>query len=184
MLRPCSSGQGSSSSSSRYPHITEIEDTGAVETDAVGLCIVCWQKPRDAVLLECGHSGLCAGCAQKLYWRQRRCPLCRARIDSVWRIECEDLAAVCAPKPLTAQPRSFLYPLANCSHRLPSAASVPRTKPWAAARLPAACVRLSAAIIAYRALGAARICTPGPQLAARYPGLQGRPASLYAVRAI
>ena len=58
-----------------------------------GLCLVCMANPPDAVLLECGHAGVCAACAARLWDRPaaaRRCPLCRTPISAVVRILSED----------------------------------------------------------------------------------------------
>ena len=49
-------------------------------------CIVCMDRPADAVLLECGHSGLCVECATVLWDQARRCPLCRRGFAAVMRI--------------------------------------------------------------------------------------------------
>ena len=40
-------------------------------------CIVCLEQPANAVLLECGHAGICGTCASLLWEGGRRCPLCR-----------------------------------------------------------------------------------------------------------
>ena len=51
-------------------------------------CWICCNGPRDAVLLECGHGGLCFQCASKC--SQKRpplCPMCRQRITRVVQLE-------------------------------------------------------------------------------------------------
>ncbi len=51
-------------------------------------CLVCWERPADAVLVDCGHGGLCAACAAGLWHGPggRRCPLCRAPFAGVVRV--------------------------------------------------------------------------------------------------
>jgi hypothetical protein len=49
-------------------------------------CFVCLDGPPNAVLLECGHGGLCAACAERLWQGRRSCPLCRAGFAGVVRI--------------------------------------------------------------------------------------------------
>jgi hypothetical protein len=49
-------------------------------------CFVCLDAAPEAVLLECGHGGLCVACAERLWQRERRCPLCRAGFAGVMRI--------------------------------------------------------------------------------------------------
>ena len=63
---------------------TDAQIQIAAEDDSS--CIVCWDQPRDAVLLECGHGGLCVACADLLWRQTRRCPLCREEFAGVMRI--------------------------------------------------------------------------------------------------
>ena len=58
-------------------------------------CYLCSDRPADAVLIECGHGGLCAECADSL-WRRgahqpagRSCPLCRQTFIGIMRIVSE-----------------------------------------------------------------------------------------------
>ena len=57
------------------------------DTDAS--CSICMDRAPDAVLLECGHGGVCILCAQSL-WNSgadgRLCPLCRKPITGIVRI--------------------------------------------------------------------------------------------------
>ena len=51
------------------------------------VCWICWQEPPTAVLMECGHGGLCTPCAERC-WRKRPhlCPMCRQRITMVVQV--------------------------------------------------------------------------------------------------
>jgi hypothetical protein len=49
-------------------------------------CLVCWERASDAILLECGHSGICIVCAQKLWHEGRRCLLCREGFAAIMHI--------------------------------------------------------------------------------------------------
>ncbi len=64
-------------------------------------CFVCLDLTPDAILLECGHGGLCVGCAERLWQRGRRCPLCRADFTGVVRIVDTEAAAVRNARPGT-----------------------------------------------------------------------------------
>ena len=57
-------------------------------------CFVCLDSAPNAILLECGHGGLCVACAERLWQRGRRCPLCRAGFAGVVRIVDADAAVV------------------------------------------------------------------------------------------
>merc|ERR1712151_482897 len=66
---------------------------GATYTDIVETerqCFVCYDSPDPkAVLLECGHGGMCTGCALYLMQRQpgqAKCPICRSAISRIVRL--------------------------------------------------------------------------------------------------
>mmetsp|Transcript_6118 Transcript_6118/g.20106 ORF Transcript_6118/g.20106 Transcript_6118/m.20106 type:complete len:832 (-) Transcript_6118:192-2687(-) len=47
-------------------------------------CWICYEGPRDAVLLECGHGGMCVGCAKRLFRKKGRiCPMCRQPVTQM-----------------------------------------------------------------------------------------------------
>ena len=58
-------------------------------------CYLCMDHAADAVLMECGHGGLCAACAAVLWQRGtlapggRQCPLCRQHFVGVLHIVSE-----------------------------------------------------------------------------------------------
>ena len=49
-------------------------------------CAVCMDKPRDAVLVPCGHASMCFSCASAVMAANRRCPICRARAENHVRL--------------------------------------------------------------------------------------------------
>lgn len=58
------------------------------------LCAICFTGPRDAVLLECGHGGICYSCARRcLRKKGRECPMCRAPVDQVVQIRLDGAPA-------------------------------------------------------------------------------------------
>ena len=64
---------------------TSLAAKGAAPEDG-NTCLVCWENESDAVLLECGHSGICIVCAQKLWREGRSCLLCREGFAAIMRI--------------------------------------------------------------------------------------------------
>ena len=55
---------------------------------------------RDAVLLECGHGGICYACARRcLRKKGRECPMCRAPVEQVVQIRLDGAPA--SPQPFT-----------------------------------------------------------------------------------
>ncbi len=65
-------------------------------------CIVCMERPADAILLECGHGGLCVTCSTVLWSHSRHCPLCRQEFAAIMRIVAREtrrtVRALCANK--------------------------------------------------------------------------------------
>lgn len=60
-----------------------------------GNCWICFEGPREAVLLNCGHGGICYACAERCWkLRPRVCPLCRARVMGIAKV---------APNPIDPQ---------------------------------------------------------------------------------
>ena len=59
-----------------------------LDDDDDELCAICFTGPRDAVLLECGHGGICYTCARRcLRKKGRECPMCRAPVNQVVQIK-------------------------------------------------------------------------------------------------
>jgi hypothetical protein len=89
-------------------------------------CYLCMDRQADAVLIECGHGGMCAVCATALWRRaaaapaaERRCPLCRVPFVGVMLIVGEAAGTVrAAPFP----PKPSLHPLS------PGPSPVPHTR--------------------------------------------------------
>mmetsp|Transcript_45891 Transcript_45891/g.85625 ORF Transcript_45891/g.85625 Transcript_45891/m.85625 type:complete len:244 (-) Transcript_45891:31-762(-) len=49
-------------------------------------CCACMEERKDAVITPCGHRAVCMKCAMALKARSRKCPICRQRIDQVFRV--------------------------------------------------------------------------------------------------
>jgi len=55
-------------------------------------CWICFDGPRDAVLLECGHGGMCASCAKRVLRRKGRfCPMCRQPVVQMVQLRLESV---------------------------------------------------------------------------------------------
>jgi hypothetical protein len=69
--------------------------SGADDDEAEGdaSCSICMDRAPEAILLECGHGGLCMPCADSL-WEQgpegRLCPMCRKPITGIVKIVSEN----------------------------------------------------------------------------------------------
>jgi hypothetical protein len=50
------------------------------------VCLICMDKKRETVFLECGHLACCRECAKRLESKDRKCPVCRRPISRVVQI--------------------------------------------------------------------------------------------------
>jgi hypothetical protein len=49
-------------------------------------CIVCMDKRRSIVLVECRHFCMCEDCVHRLYYTSSGCPICRIQITDFWSV--------------------------------------------------------------------------------------------------
>ena len=54
--------------------------------DEKSACVICMDKPPNAVFISCGHCSCCFECAQDVAKRQKLCPMCRQRIQKVQKV--------------------------------------------------------------------------------------------------
>jgi hypothetical protein len=52
-----------------------------------GLCIVCSENHRDSVCIPCGHVAGCYDCMRAVTQENSSCPVCRAHVDAIVRIQ-------------------------------------------------------------------------------------------------
>jgi uncharacterized coiled-coil protein SlyX len=53
------------------------------------MCVVCFDAPKDHIIVPCGHQCVCAGCAEQLTkTRTPSCPVCRGPIERTMRVFC------------------------------------------------------------------------------------------------
>ena len=85
---------GSDNRTTGFTPVDSINGSCSMEEQVVpediNNCMVCLERPSNAILLECGHSGLCVDCATVLWAQARRCPLCRQGFAGVMRIISRD----------------------------------------------------------------------------------------------
>ena len=51
------------------------------------LCYICYENTVNAILMDCGHAGVCFECACKLIEKKNECMECRARVDEIVRFD-------------------------------------------------------------------------------------------------
>lgn len=51
------------------------------------VCVICFEKPSEYVLMPCGHSGYCQVCAHRVFVKPpHHCPICRQLMHGVLRV--------------------------------------------------------------------------------------------------
>ena len=68
----------------------ENDDTDKVEFNEDDMCVICWEKSRDASIIhnDTAHIVCCIDCAKLLKRRGDSCPICRKSIDHVVKNYC------------------------------------------------------------------------------------------------
>ncbi|KAJ8599374.1 hypothetical protein CTAYLR_007041 [Chrysophaeum taylorii] len=66
---------------------TDKDAAQRAESAARNTCLICFDRLRDTVLYDCGHTVACAECVEELRQRDYACPMCRAPIRSVRSID-------------------------------------------------------------------------------------------------
>ncbi len=51
------------------------------------LCYICENNVSDAILIDCGHGGVCCECAIKSIEQKNECMECRKSVKSIYKIE-------------------------------------------------------------------------------------------------
>ena len=69
------------------PQQIEAEPPAVVMSPATIQCYVCVERPATAMLVDCGHAGLCMDCGKRLLASSKTCPLCRCRITRVMQVD-------------------------------------------------------------------------------------------------
>jgi len=65
----------------------ELSVASSIDETDKSLCYVCCLEKKDAVIMECGHGGICFECGKSLATRHpRTCPICRSPITAVLRV--------------------------------------------------------------------------------------------------
>ena len=60
----------------------------------VDRCKICCLNNSNAVVMQCGHGGICFECAVKMWETSRKCHMCRGPISKLLKIELEDQPTV------------------------------------------------------------------------------------------
>uniref|UniRef100_A0A8C5MQD9 Uncharacterized protein n=1 Tax=Leptobrachium leishanense TaxID=445787 RepID=A0A8C5MQD9_9ANUR len=86
----CKKPRGSSYSSSFGPENPVIFSISKpidsrIFLDGDPTCVICMDRPTDAMLTHCQHRSFCMNCALKLYRQNANCPLCRQKIFCIQR---------------------------------------------------------------------------------------------------
>jgi hypothetical protein len=49
-------------------------------------CLLCADKYANAVIMGCGHGGVCFECAVKMQQNAGTCPICRGKIEKILKL--------------------------------------------------------------------------------------------------
>ena len=69
------------------PKAKEVPKPNDNQNSSVILCLICFDNSPNAVIMDCGHGGVCYDCAVDILNTQGECFLCRKGINRVLRVE-------------------------------------------------------------------------------------------------
>jgi len=64
----------------------DLENTSSLKQDE-NLCYICEDNASNAILVECGHGGVCCECAKQIIEQRSTCMECRKPVKALYRIE-------------------------------------------------------------------------------------------------
>eukprot|EP01017_Pseudomicrothorax_dubius_P025024 TRINITY_DN2667_c0_g1_i1.p1 TRINITY_DN2667_c0_g1~~TRINITY_DN2667_c0_g1_i1.p1 ORF type:complete len:274 (+),score=50.13 TRINITY_DN2667_c0_g1_i1:82-822(+) len=70
----------------KEPVAKEKEENNPVD-QSVSTCLVCFDRSPDAVVMPCGHGGLCYDCAVEIWEKTEECYLCRKPVTQILQID-------------------------------------------------------------------------------------------------
>lgn len=76
--------QGASNDSSMVEDQTKPKSG---ENSMTQQCLICFDKPPDAVFMNCGHGGVCYECSVEIWKSTEECYLCRNKIAQVLQVD-------------------------------------------------------------------------------------------------
>jgi hypothetical protein len=65
---------------------SSVAPPAAPVLDQSAECVLCFDAPKDHILVPCGHQCVCGACAKKLKKAKLPCPFCRAPIHSTVKV--------------------------------------------------------------------------------------------------
>eukprot|EP01017_Pseudomicrothorax_dubius_P041250 TRINITY_DN6574_c0_g1_i14.p1 TRINITY_DN6574_c0_g1~~TRINITY_DN6574_c0_g1_i14.p1 ORF type:complete len:486 (+),score=41.22 TRINITY_DN6574_c0_g1_i14:77-1534(+) len=69
-------------------HLSEFVRSGSLNRheQSNSNCLICYEKPANAVIMDCGHGGLCIDCAIESWTKKDCCYLCREKVSKVLQV--------------------------------------------------------------------------------------------------
>lgn len=58
-------------------------ESPSVVVDPTDVCTICFEKAKNAVLVDCGHGGVCYNCSIDVFVTSGHCPFCRNEIKQI-----------------------------------------------------------------------------------------------------
>lgn len=62
-----------------------INIEGSIENGRT--CSICCEKEADAIIMHCGHGGVCFYCSCEMFKKTKKCHICRAIIEQIYQFK-------------------------------------------------------------------------------------------------
>ena len=63
--------------------LINVDKDAELAVDPQDACVICFEKAKNAVLLGCGHGGICYNCSIDVYVTSGLCPFCRQDVSQI-----------------------------------------------------------------------------------------------------
>lgn len=65
------------------PPVERLDAEDRTLLDPTDVCTICFEKAKNAVMLACGHGGVCYNCSIDVFVTSGHCPFCRKEISQI-----------------------------------------------------------------------------------------------------
>jgi len=87
LLQNHNSGGNKSNNNSYLEMMNRCDLDQLKENEESNLCYLCYEQESDAILMNCGHGGVCYKCVVPLIKKKNQCMECRSVVDSIHKID-------------------------------------------------------------------------------------------------
>ena len=86
-MRNKNNSEADAQKDSNEDNVSENDEKSNEEAQEDINCVICCDKKANAVIMNCGHGGICYSCGVELWKKEEKCYLCRQNITKLLRLK-------------------------------------------------------------------------------------------------